>query len=77
MGLFDSGKLDKMTVRAFKEAKGDDPPQLSNLAADTYTVQVNPSTYTLGRLLNYSRQAGQGSSASEAKDRTTVSSPTT
>ena len=67
MGLFDKAKLEKLTLRAFKpSASPDDPPQPSDAPADTYTVQVNPSSYSLNHLLNYSRYRGQGSSGSEA-----------
>ena len=65
--LFDQGKLEKLTLRAFKpSASPDDPPQPSDAPEDTYTVQVNPSSYTLSQLLNYSYHRGQGFSASEA-----------
>jgi hypothetical protein len=64
--LFDQGKLEKLTLRAFKPGKPDEPPQPSELSGDTYVVQVNPSTYTLNRLVNYSWQRGQGFSSSEA-----------
>lgn len=67
MGLFDSGKLDKLTLRAFKPAANPkEPPQPSEAPQDTYTVQVNPSSYTLNHLLNYSYQRGQGFSAGDA-----------
>ncbi len=67
MGLFDKAKLEKLTLRAFKPSAGPkDPPQPSDAPEDTYTVQVNPSSYSLNRLLNYSYQRGQGFSASEA-----------
>jgi nucleoid-associated protein YgaU len=65
--LFDQGKLEKLKLRAFKAAANpDDPPQLSTAPEDTYVVLVNPSSYTLSHLINYSRQRGQGYSASEA-----------
>ena len=67
MGLFDSGKLDKLTLRALKpSANPKEPPQPSDAPEDTYTVQVNPSSYTLARKLNYTYHRGQGFSASEA-----------
>jgi Contractile injection system tube protein len=66
MGLFDKGKLEKLTLRAFKPARPKEPPQPSDAPGDIYTVQVNPSSYTLNRLLNYSYHRGQGFSASEA-----------
>ena len=65
--LFDQGKLEKLTLRAFKpSADPDQPPQVSDAPEDTYTVQVNPTSYTLGRLLNYTYNRGQGFSAGEA-----------
>lgn len=67
MGLFDKAKLEKLTLRAFKPSAGPkDKPQPSDAPEDTYTVQVNPSTYSLNRMLNYSYQRGQGFSAGEA-----------
>lgn len=65
--LFEKGKLEKLTLRAFKPATNpDEPPKPSDAPKDTYVVQVNPGSYTLTHLINYSRQRGQGSSASEA-----------
>ena len=65
--LFDLAKLEKLTVRRFKPARSaDEPPQPSDAPGDAYTVQVNPSSYTLNHLINYSYQRGQGASASEA-----------
>jgi nucleoid-associated protein YgaU len=65
--LFDKGKLEKLTLRAFKPAASpDEPPQPSDAPQDSYVVQVNPGSYTLNQLLNYSRHRGQGASASEA-----------
>jgi hypothetical protein len=67
MGLFDKAKLEKMTLRAYKPAASpDDPPKPSDAPEDCYTVQVNPSSYTLNRQVNYSFLRGQGFSASEA-----------
>jgi hypothetical protein len=66
--LFDSsGKLEKMTIRAFREAKLDEPSELSQAPEDSYQVQVNPKSYTLHHRLQYNdeRQA-QGSSATDA-----------
>lgn len=65
--LFDKGKLEKLKLHAFKPAANpDDPPQPSTAPEDTYVVQVNPSSYTLNHLLNYSYHRGQGFSGSEA-----------
>jgi hypothetical protein len=67
MGLFDKAKLEKLTLRAFKPAgKPDEPLKVSDAPEDSYTVQVNPSSYSLNRLLNYSYHRGQGFSSSEA-----------
>jgi hypothetical protein len=65
--LFDKGKLEKLTLRAFKpSSSAKEPAQPSDAPEDTYTVQVNPSSYTLNRLLTYSYQRGQGFSKGEA-----------
>lgn len=65
--LFDQAKLEKLTLRAFKPATSpDEPRQPSDAPEDIYTVQVNPSSYSLNHLLNYSYNRGQGFSASEA-----------
>jgi hypothetical protein len=65
--MFDKGKLEKMTIRAFKPAANpDDPPQPSDSKDDTYVVQVNPKSYSLNHLLNYTYPRGQGFSAGEA-----------
>lgn len=65
--LFEKGKLEKLTLRAFKPAASpEDKPVPSDSPEDTYVVQVNPGTYTLNKLINYSRQTGHGDTASEA-----------
>jgi hypothetical protein len=65
--LFDKGKLEKLTLRAFKpSANPKEPPTPSDAPKDTYVVQVNPGSYTRNQLINYSNQRGQGSAASEA-----------
>ena len=67
MGLFDKAKLEKLTLRAFKPAgQPSEPRKVSDAPEDSYTVQVNPSSYSLNRLLNYSYHRGQGFSSSEA-----------
>ena len=67
MGLFDKAKLEKLTLRAFKPAgPAKEPRKVSDDPKESYTVQVNPSSYTLNRLLNYTYHRGQGFSASEA-----------
>jgi hypothetical protein len=67
MGLFDKAKLEKLTLRAFKPSTGPNVPrQPSDAPEDTYTVQVNPSSYSLNHLLSYSYHRGQGFSRSEA-----------
>ncbi len=65
--LFDQGKLEKMTIWAY-EALGDqeEPPVLSDADGDTYVVQVNPKSYSLNHLLNYTDRQGQGDSGSDA-----------
>ena len=65
--LFDQGKLEKMTITAFKPTTpSDDVPQLSIIDEDRYVVQVNPPSYTFNNRLNYSDRQGQGDSASDA-----------
>lgn len=65
--LFDQGKLEKLKLHAFKPAANpSDSPQVSTAPEDTYVVLVNPSSYTLNHLLNYTYQRGQGFSAGEA-----------
>jgi hypothetical protein len=64
--LFDNGKLEKLTLRAFKSPTPNAPLKVSNLPADMYVAQVNPTTYTLNKVINYSRHRGQGSASSEA-----------
>ena len=69
MGLFDNkAKLEKLTLRAFKpRGKAGEPRQVSDAPSDSYTVQVNPSSYSLNCRLNYTFQRGQGFSKGEAK----------
>ena len=65
--LFDQGKLEKMTIRAFRTVSSQDQvPQVSDAPEDSYVVQVNPSSYTLNRSLHYTRHQGQGFSSSDA-----------
>jgi hypothetical protein len=67
MGLFDKAKLEKLTLRSYKPST--DPngkPQASDDPDDSYIVQVNPTSYSLNHLLNYSYQQGQGLSAGDA-----------
>ncbi|MGK7908807.1 MAG: hypothetical protein AB4040_16485 [Synechococcus sp.] len=65
--LFDSGKLEKLTIQAYlPQSNSDKPSQTSDNPEDIYTVQVNPSTYTLNQAIEYSCQQGQGDTGSEA-----------
>ncbi len=65
--LFDQGQLEKMTIRAFLPTRpSDEVPTVSKLDADSYVVQINPSSYTFNSVLNYSKRQGQGDSASDA-----------
>ncbi|HUQ10062.1 MAG TPA: hypothetical protein VM146_07075 [Steroidobacteraceae bacterium] len=65
--LFDKGKLEKLTLRAFKPgSSGEDKPIVSDLPDDTYVLQVNPGTYTLNKSIVYSRLTGQGDTATES-----------
>ncbi len=64
--LFDQGKLEKMTIRAFLPTTSkDDPPQVSDAPEDTYVVQVNPNKYKLDHQLAYAYQQGQGFSVKD------------
>lgn len=68
MGLFDKAKLEKLTLRAFKpQGNPKEPRQVSDAPQDSYTVQVNPSSYSLNYMLHYSYDRAQGSASSEAK----------
>src|SRR5688572_28676792 len=65
--LFDQGKLEKMTIRAFlPTTRAEDVPKLSDAPEDSYVVQVNPSSYTLNQTLDYSDRQAQSASASDA-----------
>lgn len=65
---FDSGKLEKMIIRAYKpRTKNDEKPELSDKDEDKYMVQVNPESYTVNYQINYDRRAAHGNSGSEAK----------
>jgi hypothetical protein len=67
MGLFDQGKLEKMTIRAYQDQPDpEQPPVPSDDPADTYVVQVNPKSYSLNHLLNYTDRHGQGNSSRDA-----------
>ena len=67
MGLFNTAKLEKLTLRAFKPlTKTGDKPETSDAAEDCYTVQVNPSSYTLNRRVNYTYNKGLGFTKGEA-----------
>ena len=67
MGLFDQGKLEKMTIRVVDApATARTPPVPSDDPADTYVVQVNPKSYSLNYLLNYTDRHGQGDSSRAA-----------
>lgn len=65
--LFDQGKLEKMTLRAFlPQTRPEDAPQVSDDPEDSYVVQVNPARYTLRHRLQYAERQGQGESGSDA-----------
>ncbi len=65
--MFDQGKLEKMTIRAYQQtARADDVPRISEAPEDSYVVQVNPSSYTLNQTIDYTSRNAQGASASEA-----------
>ncbi|MDQ2088743.1 CIS tube protein [Marimonas arenosa] len=65
--LFEQGKLEKMTVRAYKPTREiEEVPQLSDAPEDAYVVQINPASYSLDQTIDYSSKAAQGASGSEA-----------
>lgn len=64
--FFDSGKLEKMTIRAFRPEREGEAPRVSDAPEDRYVVQVNPNSYSLNHLLRYAERHGQGSSGSDA-----------
>lgn len=65
--LFDQGKLEKMTVRAYLPTSSpDDTPELSPDPEDSYIVQVNPASYTLEHQVNYAPRQRQGDSGQDA-----------
>lgn len=65
---FDSGKLEKMIIRAYKpRKKADEKPELSDQDEDKYMVQVNPESYKVNYQINYDRSQAHGNSGSEAK----------
>jgi len=65
--LFNQGKLEKLTIRAFlPQASPDEAPRVSKSPEDTYVAQVNPGSYTLDHLLRYADRRGQGDSGSDA-----------
>ncbi len=67
MGLFEQGKLEKMTIRAYlPQTDPEEAPVVSDDPEDTYVVQVNPRSYSLNHLLNYADREGQGDSGQDA-----------
>ncbi len=61
--LFESGKLEKMTLRVIEYPDGSRPEVSDN---KVYTVQVNPATYTVGKSIQYQNQQPAGSEESTA-----------
>lgn len=66
-GLFDSGKLSKMTIQAYQPPDAEGRMVLSEAEADKYTVQVNPESYSVNYKVNYDYRPAHGNSGSEAK----------
>jgi hypothetical protein len=66
--MFDQGQLEKMTITAYEDpGRGSTAkPTLSPDPAHTYTVQVNPSSYTESRRIRHAERCGQGASGQEA-----------
>jgi len=73
--LFDSGKLEKMVIRAYKTVGPGEKPELSDDEDLKYMIQVNPESYSVNYQVNYDRRPAHGNSGSEAKYAGT-SSPT-
>src|SRR5690242_8977796 len=65
--LFDKGKLEKLTLRVLIPAKNkNEKPKVLDDAEHTYVLQVNPSSYTLNHMLEYSYNRGQGVGGKQA-----------
>ncbi len=62
--LFHQGKLEKMTLVAFRPHGGScsERPELSDASEDSYTVQVNPNSTSLDQLQRYTDRRVPGSS---------------
>jgi hypothetical protein len=59
--LFEQGKLEKMTLKVIEYADGSRPEVDED---KSYTVQVNPASYSLNKQTNYQRQRPPGSQES-------------
>lgn len=60
--LFDKGKLEKLTLRVLlPPSTPNGAPTVSKDTNHTYVLQVNPNSYTLNHLLEYTYDRGQGS----------------
>lgn len=65
--LFDKGKLEKMSIRAFlPTTNSEEPAQVSDAKEDIYVVQVNPNDATRDQLIHYANRRPMGSSGSDA-----------
>jgi hypothetical protein len=56
--LFEQGQLEKMTLRVIEYADGSRPEVSED---KSYTVQVNPASYTIGKRIQYQNQRPPGS----------------
>ncbi len=66
--VFGGGKLEKMSIRAYKPtANAKDKPVLSDAEGDKYMVQVNPDNYAINYRVNYNRRPAPGNSGSVAR----------
>lgn len=65
--LFDQGKLEKLTIRAYRpRTSPTERPVLSDAEGDSYVVQVNPNSYTVNYAIAYTDNQAQGASGSDA-----------
>jgi hypothetical protein len=67
--LFDTGKLVKMTITVLEilPTATEAPAKESNKQGDTYTVQMNPESYTVNYQVNYNLDPAQGENTTDPK----------
>ncbi|MEM7298568.1 MAG: LysM peptidoglycan-binding domain-containing protein [Bacteroidota bacterium] len=65
--LFNSGKLEKMLIRAYKpQVNKDSVPELSKKEEDKYQVQVNPESLSANLRIKWDYKSAPGNSGAEA-----------